>query len=114
RVMQDIMTDENRAAARRYAAHACVLLKNTNGVLPLKKSGTIALIGPLAESQRNMLGTWSVSGDWQKSVSIGTGMKNVGGNDVNILYAKGANISYAVFCLKKKNKITNKNSPIYT
>ena len=29
RVMRDIMTDENRAAARKYAAHACVLLKNT-------------------------------------------------------------------------------------
>lgn len=103
RVMQDIMTEENRAAARKYAAHACVLLKNTNGVLPLKKSGTIALIGPLAESQRNMLGTWSVSGDWQKSVSIAAGMKNVGGNDVNILYAKGANISDDTAFAKRVN-----------
>ncbi len=103
RVMRDIMTDENRAAARRYAAHTCVLLKNTNGVLPLKKSGTIALIGPLAESQRNMLGTWSVSGDWQKSVSIDSGMKNVGGNDVNILYAKGANISDDTAFAKRVN-----------
>jgi beta-glucosidase len=103
RVMRDIMTDENRAAARRYAAHACVLLKNTNGVLPLKKSGTIALIGPLAESQRNMLGTWSVSGDWQKSISIDSGMKSVAGNDVNILYAKGANISDDTAFAKRVN-----------
>jgi beta-glucosidase len=103
RVMQDIMTDENRAAARRYAAHACVLLKNINGILPLKKSGTIALIGPLAESQRNMLGTWSVSGDWQKSVSIDSGMKKVAGNDVNILYAKGANISDDTAFAKRVN-----------
>jgi beta-glucosidase len=103
RVMRDIETDENRAAARRYAAHACVLLKNTNGVLPLKKSGTIALIGPLAESQRNMLGTWSVSGDWQKSISIDSGMKYVGGNEVNILYAKGANISDDTAFAKRVN-----------
>ncbi len=103
RVMQDIMTDENRAAARNYAAHACVLLKNTNNTLPLKKSGTIALVGPLAESQRNMLGTWSVSGDWQKSVSIATGLKNVGGEGVNILYARGANISDDTVFAKKVN-----------
>ena len=105
RVMQDIMTDENRAAARKYAAHACVLLKNNNGVLPLKKSGTIALIGPLAESQRNMLGTWSVSGDWQKSVSIDSGMKKVAGNDVHIMYAKGANISDDTAFAKRVNAL---------
>ncbi len=103
RVMRDIMTDANRAAARTFAAHACVLLKNTNGILPLKKSGTIALVGPLAESQRNMLGTWSVSGDWQKSVSIATGLKNIAGSDVNILYAKGANISDDTVFAKRVN-----------
>ncbi len=93
RASKDILTPENRAFARTLAAHSCVLLKNANNVLPLKKSGTIALIGPLAESQRNMLGTWSVSGDFSQSVSIATGMKNVGGNGVNILYAKGCNLS---------------------
>ncbi|TKK65998.1 beta-glucosidase BglX [Ilyomonas limi] len=103
RVLRDIMTDENRAAARNYAAHACVLLKNTNGVLPLKKSGTIALIGPLAQSQRNMLGTWSVSGDWQKSVTIDSGMRYVGGDSVNIIYAKGTNISDDTAFAKRVN-----------
>lgn len=103
RVMKDIMTDENRAAARNYAAHACVLLKNTNNVLPLKKTGTIALIGPLAQSQRNMLGTWSVSGDWQKSVTLDSGMRKVGGDSVNIVYAKGANISDDTAFAKRVN-----------
>ena len=50
-----------------------------------------------------MLGTWSVSGDWQKSVSIDSGMKNVGGNEVNILYAKGANISDDTAFAKRVN-----------
>ena len=40
-----------------------------------------------------MLGTWSVSGDPEKSVTVMQGIKNVAGNDVNVLYAKGANIS---------------------
>jgi beta-glucosidase len=69
----------------------------------LKKSGTIALIGPLADNKRNMLGTWSVSGDPQKSITIMQGIKNVAGNDVNILYAKGANISDDTFLIKRVN-----------
>ncbi len=93
RTTSDIMTPANREIARKAAAHSFVLLKNENHVLPLQKKGTIALVGPLAESQRNMLGTWAVSGDFAQSVSMATGIKNVAGSNVNILYAKGANIS---------------------
>ncbi|MBV9987192.1 MAG: beta-glucosidase BglX [Chitinophagaceae bacterium] len=89
----EILTPENRMAAREAAAHSFVLLKNENQLLPLKKSGTIAVIGPLADSKRNMLGTWSVSGDWQQSVSVIEGIRTVVGNKATILYAKGANIS---------------------
>ena len=51
------------------------------------------MIGPLADSKRNMLGTWSVSGDWQKSIPVMEGIKNAGGSFVNVIYAKGANLS---------------------
>ena len=103
RAATDVMTPDNRAMARLVAEHSCVLLKNANNTLPLKKSGTIALVGPLAESQRNMLGTWAVSGDFNQSISIATGMKNVGGNGVNILYAKGANLSDDTSFAKRVN-----------
>ncbi len=93
RPAKDILTAENRAAARKIAAHSMVLLKNDKQVLPLKKSGTIALVGPLADNKRNMLGTWVVVGDWKQSVSVLEGMKNVGGSNVNIITAKGANIT---------------------
>ncbi len=99
----ELMSDANLQAAREIAARSFVLLKNENNVLPLKKSGTIALIGPLADSKRNMLGTWSVSGDPEKSVTIMQGIKNVAGNDVNIIYAKGANISDDSFLIKRVN-----------
>ncbi|MEC5142461.1 beta-glucosidase BglX [Chitinophaga sp. 212800010-3] len=82
-----------RQAAREFGTKACVLLKNDRQVLPLKKSGTIALIGPLADNRNNMLGTWAVSGDIQTSVPVLQGMKQAGGSGVNVLYAKGANIS---------------------
>ncbi len=93
RPAKDILTAENRWAARNIAAHSMVLLKNSNQVLPLKKSGTIALVGPLADNKRNMLGTWVVAGDWKQSVSVLEGIKNVAGNAVNIITAKGANIT---------------------
>jgi beta-glucosidase len=89
----EILTPENRLQAREAAARSFVLLKNEQQLLPLSKSGKIAVIGPLADSKRNMLGTWSVSGDWQQSVSVIEGLRNSVGNKATILYAKGANIS---------------------
>ena len=99
----ELMSDANLKAAREIAERCFVLLKNNNEVLPLKKSGTIALIGPLADNKRNMLGTWSVSGDPEKSVTIKQGIKNVAGDNINILYAKGANISDDTAFIKRVN-----------
>ena len=99
RPAKDILTNENREMALQAAAHSFVLLKNTslsgqeNQVLPLQKSGTIALIGPLANDKNNMLGTWAPTGDPQLSVTVLDGLKIVGGENMKILYEKGANIS---------------------
>jgi len=103
RMKQEVLTAERRKEAREIAAHTFVLLKNNNQALPLKKSGTIGLIGPLANDKNNMLGTWAVSGDPQMSIPVLDGMKNVGGPGVNILYAKGANISDDTLFAKKVN-----------
>ena len=59
----EIFSEAHRKAGREMAAKSFVLLKNNNQLLPLKKSGTIAVVGPLADSRRNMLGAWSVAGD---------------------------------------------------
>lgn len=93
RPANEINTPENRKVAREAAQRSFVLLKNEKEALPLKKMGTVALIGPLADSRNNMLGTWAPTGDTQLAVTILEGMKNVAGSNVNILYAKGANIS---------------------
>jgi beta-glucosidase len=93
RVAKDIFTEENRKAAREIAARSFVLLKNNNQVLPLKRSGTIALVGPLADNHAEMNGTWAVAGDRTKSVSVLEGMKSVLGTTAAVLYAKGANIT---------------------
>lgn len=88
-----ILTAQTREIARDAAARSFVLLKNDKNLLPLKKDRNIALIGPLANNKNNMLGTWAVSGDPQLSITVLEGLKNATGNNSNIHYAKGANIS---------------------
>ncbi|GDX44290.1 glycosyl hydrolase [Bacteroidota bacterium] len=93
RAAKEVLSESNRTVARKIARESFVLLQSDYKTLPLKKSSSIALIGPLANDRSNMLGTWAVSGDPQKSVSVLEGMKNVGGNTLKIQYAKGANIT---------------------
>ena len=92
RAKTEIFTDANRAEARKIAADCFVLLKNQNNVLPLKKSGTIALIGPLADNKENMPGTWSVAANFSKATSVLAGIQSVVGNRAKVIYAKGSNL----------------------
>jgi len=87
-----IGSEDNHAKAREIAAKSFVLLKNENQALPLKKTGTVAVIGPLANSGANMPGTWSVSAELDKTASLVEGMKAVLGNKVNILTHLGSNL----------------------
>jgi beta-glucosidase len=87
------LTEASREAARETAERSFVLLKNKGQLLPLKKSGTIALVGPLADNHSEMLGTWVVAGEPGKSVSVIDGIKKAVGSNVNILYARGSNIT---------------------
>lgn len=92
RAKTEIFTSEHRREARKIAAESFVLLKNDKNTLPLRKGGTIALIGPLADSKENMPGTWSVAANLQNATSLLAGLKEVVGSQAKILYAKGSNI----------------------
>ena len=82
---------EFRSAARRISADSYVLLKN-EGVLPLKRNGTVAVVGPLAATAENMAGTWSVAARHSECVTLLDGIKAVAGPNVKVLYAKGSNL----------------------
>ena len=94
RAKTEIFTQSNRAEARKIASESMVLLKNKNQLLPLKKSGKIALIGPLADAKENMSGTWSLATKQENSISVLAGLKEAVGNNTKILYAKGSNLDY--------------------
>ena len=93
RSKKEIFTPAFRKEARSTAAQSFVLMKNERNTLPLKKNGTIALIGPLADATGNMTGTWSVAADFSKSVSVLNGLKSSVGKRSRILYAKGSNLT---------------------
>ncbi|MEO1021893.1 MAG: beta-glucosidase BglX [Bacteroidota bacterium] len=86
----EVMKDEHLEIAKEMAKRSVVLLKNDDQTLPLSKNiRTVAVIGPMADNQRDMIGSWSAAGDWSKSVSLLEGMKNKL-PEVNFVYAKGA------------------------
>lgn len=92
RAKTEIYTPQNLAEARKIASESYVLLKNTNNTLPLKKQGTIAVVGPLANTAVNMAGTWSVAVPLAKSPTVVEGIKEVLGNNGKVIYAKGSNL----------------------
>lgn len=94
RAAAQIFSAEHIHAARTIAAESFVLLKNQGNILPLKKSQTIALIGPLADTKENMPGTWSVATDFNKAITVRQGLQNALGSNARLLYAKGSNLMY--------------------
>lgn len=92
RPKKQVFTKEHRAIARKTASESFVLLKNEGNVLPLAKKGTIAVVGPLADSRSNMPGTWSVAAVMSKYPSLIEGLKSVVGSKVKIVTAKGSNL----------------------
>lgn len=81
--------------AREIARESIVLLKNKGDILPLKPDAKIALIGPLADNQQEMIGTWAgyamYSESWRKVVSFAEGLRRRQAGQGALLVARGAN-----------------------
>ena len=91
RPKKQIFTKEHCAIARKTASESFVLLKN-EGVLPLSKKGTIAVVGPLANTRSNMPGTWSVAAVLDNAPSLVEGLREVVGDRAKVVTAKGSNL----------------------
>ncbi|MDP4270675.1 MAG: beta-glucosidase BglX [Bacteroidota bacterium] len=105
----EVYCQSNRNIARNIAAQSMVLMENKNQTLPLKKTGTIALIGPLANNPENMPGTWSVAARHSEAVSLLKGLQETVGKEVKILCAKGCNFEYDAD-LESRSAMFGKNS----
>lgn len=96
REQETLYSQELMDHAMLAAKESIVLLKNepagsaASNLLPLSKSTrSVALIGPLADNQKDMLGTWHVAGDETKVVTLLEGIRQTA-PDVRINYARGA------------------------
>ncbi|WP_288391991.1 beta-glucosidase BglX [uncultured Herbaspirillum sp.] len=91
----DVYADSrlHRREAREVAQQSMVLLENRNATLPLKKTARIALVGPLADSHIDMLGSWSAAGRDKQTVTLRQGLQAAVGGQGRLVYARGANIT---------------------
>lgn len=89
------LSQEHRQLAREAARESVVLLKNDGQLLPLAKRGTIAVIGPLADNRRDMLGCWAAAGDEALAASPLDGIREVAGEDATVIFCDGSNIGAA-------------------
>ena len=94
RAKKEVYTDEHRAEARKLATETFVLLQNKDNVLPLKRTGKIALVGPLADTRANMPGTWSVAAASDRYSTLLEAMRRAVGDKAEVMYAKGCNVCY--------------------
>lgn len=83
----------HRQEAREVARRSIVLLKNNNNILPISKNAKIAVVGPLADSKRDILGSWSAAGRASLAVTPLEGIKHAANNAQSVDYAFGANLS---------------------
>ena len=89
----DIYTSEHREAARNLAAESFVLLKNEGQLLPLKKQGKIALIGPMADNRVNMTGTWAPTATNERYATLKESMEQALQEKATLTYAQGCNFT---------------------
>ena len=87
---------EHRQLARVAAQRSAVLLRNEGNLLPLTKGdpkvSSIAVIGPLADSKRDMRGPWTLADDRKTAVTVVEGIREKVGPSVKVDYAQGVDI----------------------
>ena len=92
RAKENTFTEAHLRTARQIAGRSIVLLKNEHQLLPLQKSGTIAVVGPLANNKTALFGTWCGI-DTTKSLSVVEAVKEQVAGKAKVIYAKGCNFT---------------------
>lgn len=80
--------DEHIEACRQ-AGRECIVMLENDGILPLKKDKKIAVIGPMADDNKEVLGTWSCWADPEKTITIYEGLKAAG---YDVCTARGCSV----------------------
>jgi beta-glucosidase len=93
RAARELASPEQRHEARIAAQRSAVLLRNEANRLPLKRDlRSIAIVGPLADSQPDTMGSWSLAGKYDDTVTVLAGIRAKVGTSMQVRYAKGVEI----------------------
>ena len=87
-----IGTPANRAVARDAARRSIVLLKNDGALLPLAQNRKIALVGPFAAGQHDLIGPWNVYGSDADAIDLATGVRAQAGPRAEISVTPGSGV----------------------
>ncbi|WNO54804.1 glycoside hydrolase family 3 N-terminal domain-containing protein [Stakelama saccharophila] len=97
REKQRVLTPKNRALARESGRRSIVMLKNEGDLLPLPKSGRrIALIGPFAAGQHDLVGPWVIYGADSQAVDLATGVRQAVADPDMVTVTQGSGVEEAV------------------
>ncbi|HEY9125099.1 MAG TPA: beta-glucosidase BglX, partial [Bacteroidales bacterium] len=89
-----LYSDEHLASAKEAAIQSLVLLKNENNTLPIKSTvKSVAIIGPLADAPYDQMGTWTLDGEQEHTITPLVAIKEEFGKQVKVNYAKGLEYS---------------------
>jgi beta-glucosidase len=93
-----VLTGTSRQLAREAARGSVVMLKNEGGILPLRPDGSerIAVIGPFAFGQHDLIGPWNVYGDDNQAVDLSAGLKAAIRDPSRLSFVKGSDVEKPV------------------
>jgi len=84
-----VYAPEHLAAAKQSAVESAILLQNRNNVLPLDKTRTILVTGPMADAPYDQLGTWAFDGEPEHTVTPLQALRK----EFNVIYEPGLKYS---------------------
>lgn len=102
RSKERVFTADKLELSKEAAIKSMVLLKNEEQLLPLNATQKIAFIGPQVKRKRDLIGSWSAAGDWNKAVSVWEAIEGKFGEG-KFLYALGSNLLEDTLLIKKLN-----------
>jgi beta-glucosidase len=91
---RELVSPEQRKATRRVAERTAVLLRNEGDLLPLDRSRlhSLAVVGALADSKPDTMGSWSLAGHYDDTVTILQGVRAKLGSSVEVRFARGVEL----------------------
>jgi beta-glucosidase len=93
---KDVLNDpDHRTEAMHNAERSAVLLRNDGGLLPLQASRykSIAVLGPLADSDNDTTGSWVFANDPGETVTVLQALEHQAGSETHVEYAPGVQIA---------------------